>query len=210
MFNQDQIQVKSKHLHQNVPQCPIPIWTCWSGICAYDHSESDNWNTGVQRGIQHDWSQQVWSKYQQLSFWETYLYHRDGFIDNEDLHDMLASLGKVQSNKQSMCKIIIFLCQHWSLWSNCFRTQPTNTWKVWWARHPAQSTSPCSSPSLERGFRSLPPFPPWSIPFPTWWVSTFLPGNRSWGDHQECFWLFWPGECGIDSRGALIAAQCHP
>ena len=112
MFNQDQIQVKSKHLHQNVPQCPIPIWTCWSGICAYDHSESDNWNTGVQRGIQHDWSQQVWSKYQQLSFWKTYLYHRDGFIDNEDLHDMLASLGKVQSNKQSMWKITIFLCQH--------------------------------------------------------------------------------------------------
>ena len=25
----------------------------------------------------------------------TFLDHRDGFIDNEDLHDMLASLGKV-------------------------------------------------------------------------------------------------------------------
>ena len=28
----------------------------------------------------------------------TFLCHRDGFIDNEDLHDMLASLGKVKRN----------------------------------------------------------------------------------------------------------------
>ena len=29
--------------------------------------ESNKWNTGVQRGIQHDWPQQVWSKYQKNS-----------------------------------------------------------------------------------------------------------------------------------------------
>ena len=30
-------------------------------------------------------------------------HNRDGFIDNEDLHDMLASLGKVIHSKQSLC-----------------------------------------------------------------------------------------------------------
>ena len=39
----------------------------------------------------------------------TFLDHRDGFIDNEDLHDMLASLGKVIWYVQN-----IYLCQHWN------------------------------------------------------------------------------------------------
>ena len=78
----------------------------------------------------------------------TFLWPRDGFIDNEDLHDMLASLGKVSNIDAWKC-----FNNSESERSNCFRTQQTNTWMQWWVRHQARSTSQCFSPSLEKDFR---------------------------------------------------------
>ena len=47
-------------------------------------------------------------------------HNRDGFIDNEDLHDMLASLGKVQNLGFCIYKKSLFLC----------RIQVTNIWRA--------------------------------------------------------------------------------
>ena len=51
----------SGKLNQNIPECPIPQDFLQHHLINY---ESNKWNTGVQRGIQHDWPQQVCSKFQ--------------------------------------------------------------------------------------------------------------------------------------------------
>ena len=85
-------------LYQNIPECSIPFKAFCKGIWSFMKVTN-----GIQEFkeafnmIDHNRFGQNINKLFLGEIWPnvTFLDHRDGFIDNEDLHDMLASLGKV-------------------------------------------------------------------------------------------------------------------